>query len=43
MDYEVVNLDEKIAVGIGKRTGNGDPHMKEIIGGLWNRFYNEGI
>ena len=28
MDYEVVNLDEKIAVGIGKRTGNGDPHMK---------------
>lgn len=43
MDYEVVNLDEKIAVGLGKRTGNGDPHMKEIIGGLWNRFYNEGI
>ena len=27
MDYEVVNLDEKIAVGIGKRTGNGDPHI----------------
>lgn len=43
MDYEVVNLDEKMAVGIGERTGNRDPQMEEVIGGLWNRFYNEGI
>lgn len=43
MDYEVVKLHEKIAVGIGKRTSNSDPQMEEVVNGLWNRFYNEGI
>ena len=43
MDYEIVTLEEKIAVGISARTNNTDPKMGTIISGLWNRFYNEGI
>lgn len=43
MEYEVVTLKEKIAVGICARTNNTAPDMGAVIGGLWNRFYNEGI
>ena len=43
LEYEVVNLQEKKVVGITARTNNLSPKMPEIIGGLWNRFYNEGI
>ena len=43
MDYEIVMLEEKIAVGISARTNNTSPDMGAVIGGLWKRFYNEGI
>ena len=43
MEYEIVTLEEKIAVGIAARTNNLSPDMGAVIGGLWNRFYNEGI
>lgn len=43
MEYEIVTLKEKIAVGISARTNNSSPDMGAVIGGLWNRFYNEGI
>lgn len=43
MNYEIVTLEEKIAVGISARTNNISPDAGAIIGGLWNRFYNEGI
>ena len=43
MDYEIVTLEEKIAVGIAARTNNASPEMGAVIGGLWNRFYSEGI
>ena len=43
MDYEIVTLKEKIAVGITARTNNTAPDMGAVIGGLWNRFYNEGV
>lgn len=43
MDYEIVTLKEKIAVGISARTSNTSPEMGMVIGQLWNRFYNEGI
>ena len=43
MEYEIVTLKEKIAVGISARTNNASPDMGVVIGGLWNRFYNEGI
>ena len=40
MEYEVVTLEEKIAVGICARTSNTAPDMGAVIGGLWNRFYD---
>lgn len=43
MDYEIVTLEEKIAVGISARTNNASPDMGAVIGGLWNRFFNEGV
>lgn len=43
MNYEIVTLSEKIVVGISARTNNLSPDMGAAIGGLWNRFYNEGI
>ena len=43
MEYEIVTLKEKIAVGISARTNNLSPDMGAVIGALWNRFYNEGI
>ncbi len=43
MKYEIVTLEEKIAVGVSARTSNLSPDMGTVIGGLWNRFYSEGI
>lgn len=43
MDYEIVTLQEKTVAGIAARTNNSAPDMGEVIGGLWNRFYTEGI
>lgn len=43
MNYEIVTLEEKTVVGIGARTNNCSPDMGMVIGGLWNRFYSEGI
>lgn len=43
MEYEIITLEEKIALGIGARTGNQEPDMGAVIGGLWERFYSEGI
>lgn len=43
MNYELVTLEEKIAVGVSARTSNTSPDMGEVIGGLWKKFFNEGI
>ena len=43
MHYEEVYLEEKIVVGIGARTQNSDTNMPTIIGGLWRRFFEDGI
>lgn len=43
MNYEVVNLEEKILVGVSAITSNDDPNMGKIIGGLWEKFYQGGI
>lgn len=43
MNYEVVTLEEKIVAGIEARTNNMSPDMGQVIGGLWNRFFNEHI
>ena len=39
MEYEIVNLEEKKAVGISAVTNNKSPEMPKIIGGLWDEFY----
>ncbi len=43
MNYEIVTLEEKITAGIAARTSNTSPDMGAVIGGLWNRFFSEGI
>lgn len=43
MDYEIITLEEKTVAGISARTNNTDPNMGLVIGGLWNRFFDEGI
>ena len=41
MNYEIVNLEEKIFIGILERTGMNDPKCQEKIGGLWQRYMGE--
>ena len=36
MKYEIVRLEEKIAVGVSARTNNMSPDMGAVFGGLWN-------
>lgn len=43
MEYEIVKLGEKKAAGIKARTNNMSPDMGAVIGGLWGKFYSEGI
>ena len=43
MNYEIVDLKEKQVVGLIARTNNNAPDIGAVIGGLWNRFYQEGI
>lgn len=43
MNYEVVNLEEKIIVGLQTRTGINDPECQAKIGGLWNSFFQNNI
>lgn len=43
MKYEVVNLEEKIVVGVSAITSNDDPNMGKTIGGLWEKLYQGGI
>ena len=43
MNYEIVNLEAKTMVGVNAVTGNDDPQMGKIIGGLWAKLYEDGI
>ncbi|MBC3796339.1 GyrI-like domain-containing protein [Acetobacterium tundrae] len=43
MNYEVVELKEKKVVGLTARTSNQDENMTKTIGGLWQKFYGEGV
>lgn len=38
MNYEIVELKEKIVVGYKARTSNTSPEMQSIIGGLWQKL-----
>ena len=43
MEYEILNMEEKILVGLCGRTNNNAPDMPQVIGGLWTRFYGDGV
>lgn len=43
MKYEIVNLKEKIVVGVSARTKNSAKDMTEVIGSLWDGFYKGGV
>ncbi len=43
MDYEIVTLKEKKIVGIAARTGNKEPEMQAVIGGLWQQYYEGNV
>ena len=43
MKYEIVNLEEKIVVGVSAITSNDDPKMGQVIGGLWGKLYQGGV
>lgn len=43
MKYEIVHLEEFSVAGLAARTNNASPDMGAVIGGLWNRFYSDGI
>lgn len=43
MNYEIIDLKEKIIVGVSKTTGNSDPNMGKIISSLWEKLYQGGI
>lgn len=43
MNYEIVTLKEKIVVGVSAVTGNDDPNMGNVIGGLWEKLYQGGV
>ena len=40
MNYEIVNLEEKIVSGYCARTNNTSSDMGQVIGGLWQKFYS---
>lgn len=43
MEYEVVWLEEKTVAGVAARTNNTDGNMTNVIGGLWQKFFAEGM
>lgn len=43
MSYEIVNLKEKIIVGVSVATSNTDTEMGEKIGKLWAELYQGGV
>ena len=43
MEYEIVNLKEKILVGLIATTSNSSEDMGQVIGGLWENFYKNAI
>ncbi len=43
MHYETVTLEAKTVVGLSGETSNNDPNIGQVIGGLWQDFYNKGV
>ena len=43
MKYEIVNIEQKTVVGITARTRNDSPEMGAVIGGLWQKLFEEKL
>ena len=43
MNYEIITLEEKTVVGLAARTNNMAPDMGMVIGGLWGKFFEQGV
>ncbi|MFD2445070.1 GyrI-like domain-containing protein [Bacillus sp. CGMCC 1.16607] len=43
MNYIIVELEAKMAIGLTARTNNLDPNLGNVIGNLWGQFYRNGI
>lgn len=43
MNYEIVNLEQNTVVGVSAITSNADAKMGAVIGGLWEKLYQDGI
>lgn len=43
MEYEIVELEEKLVEGIGIRTTNQEGQSMKDIGKVWQRFFEEGM
>lgn len=43
MNYEIVTLEEKKIIGLAARTGNAEPDMQAVIGGLWQQYYQGNV
>lgn len=43
MEYKIVDLEEKIVVGVSTITGNQDVDMVKKIGDLWVKLYEGGV
>ena len=43
MNYEIVELQQKIIAGCCARTNNCSPDMSAVIGGVWQRFYSDDV
>ncbi len=43
MSYEIVTLEAKTVVGLSARTKNDSPDCGAVIGGLWQKLFEEGV
>lgn len=43
MNYEVVTLKQKSMIGLSARTSNRSPNMGTVIGGLWQKLFEEKL
>lgn len=43
MKYEIVELKEKIVVGVSAITSNDSADMSAVISGLWEKLYKDGV
>lgn len=43
MDYEIMNIEEKLLIGITEKSDYTDENMIKVIRRLWGKFFSKGI